>query len=229
MSLLLFNFAGSAMKNTVYSFRQRHILAETRSFVSKVWKLPGAPSQTAFIIFLWYFAHMFSIQCLHYKCAEITLVYFVVLMQIKNEKPGFGKHTEFFLTSTDSKRNIKKKIVDAAAGIFKENSFFFIRVFIHEHWAPLTNMETAGRQVQRAHLCTQPVAELKPTSFLSEVNFLTTEPSARKENTVKFQRKVNPAWVINSITINFFLFSEFGGQFYEELFQHYFSCYSNHK
>ena len=45
-------------------------------------------------------------------CAEITLVYFVVLMQIKNEisekyeKRGFGEYTEFFLTSTDSRRNI---------------------------------------------------------------------------------------------------------------------------
>ena len=168
-----------------------------------------------------------------------------------NEKPSFGKHTGFFLMSTDSKRNTLKKSAHTAAGIFKENTFFFffsIRVFIHKHWRfteqqvkgngnnfplhhfyPLTNMETAGRKLQRARLCTQPVAELDPISLLSEVIFLTTEPHAHKENTAKFQRKVNPAWVINSIATNFFSFSQFGGQFYGEPFQHYFSCHNNHK
>ena len=42
-----------------------------------------------------------------------------------NEKPSFGKHTGFFLMSTDSKRNTLKKSAHTAAGIFKENTFFF--------------------------------------------------------------------------------------------------------
>ena len=33
LSLLLFDYTSSAMENTVYSLRQIHILAETRSFV----------------------------------------------------------------------------------------------------------------------------------------------------------------------------------------------------
>ena len=60
-----------------------------------------------------------------------------------NEKPSFGKHTGFFLMSTDSKRNTLKKSAHTAAGIFKENTFFF---FLHQsfHTQALTIYGTAG-------------------------------------------------------------------------------------
>ena len=43
---------------------------------------------------------------------------------MKNEKPGFAEHTEFFLMSTDSKKIFFKKSAHTTSGIFKENTFF---------------------------------------------------------------------------------------------------------
>ena len=141
----------------------------------------------------------------------------------------------------------KKKIAHTAVGVFKENTFFsseFSYTSTGELWnsrwramdffspPPLIpaykhgNGRAPNTESSPLHTAS---GWIDPTSFLLEVSFLTTDPRTGKENTAKFQRKVNPSWVINSIATNFFSFAQFGGQSYEKLFQHCFSCHSNHK
>ena len=63
----------------------------------------------------------FSLFC----CADIN----------KKRKAWFREAYIVFLNAFwFQKKYRKKKIAHTAVGVFKENTFFFIRVFIHEHW-----------------------------------------------------------------------------------------------
>ena len=49
------------MKNTVYNFRPRIVVSQKPDLLSEKRNILGPPIQTLFIIFLWGFAHVFSL------------------------------------------------------------------------------------------------------------------------------------------------------------------------
>ena len=99
MSFLLLHRTGSAMKNTVYSFRARLVVLQEPDLMFEKTK-SSRTSNSHGLLYFFEILHM----CYPYRCLQSSsLVCFVPLN--KNEKSSFSEHVDSKPFLTDSEKN----------------------------------------------------------------------------------------------------------------------------